>query len=285
MRSLKILLLVVPSLVSGTAHAADLHGAAFDRRIAETWPALRQFYLRADLGSARPAVGAFSQMDLTDNGGAFVSKSVDDTVMIGAGLGWQVTDRIRFDITAEYRSSAQVTALDNLSATLTNPDGSLIANTHYQGRMSAIVGLLNGYLDLGTQRGITPYVGAGIGLSRTSTAGFTTASSSTFVDATTGEAATQLTHGIGGGKSQLNFAWALMAGFNVDISTHAKLDLGYRYLNLGADIAATTGVFDCVCGVVAQPLKMGDLEAHEFRIGLRIPLSRSAEPMHHRPMK
>jgi opacity protein-like surface antigen len=285
MRPVKMLVLISPLLAAGQSYAADLNRPTFEERMIEASPALRQFYVRADLGVARQSVGAFSQSDLSNNGGAFVSKSIGDTVVVGAGLGWQVTERVRFDVTGEYRSSAQVTALDNLSAALTDPDGSLIANTHYQGRMSAIVGLLNGYLDLGTRRGITPYVGAGIGLSHTSTSGFTTSSSATFVDATTGVATTQLTHGVGGGKSQMNFAWALMAGVNVDISTHAKLDIGYRYINLGADVAATTGMFDCVCGVVGQPLKFGDLDAHEIRIGLRIPLGHTSEAYQHQSLK
>jgi opacity protein-like surface antigen len=32
---------------------------------------------------------------------------------------------------------------------------------------------------------------------------------------------------------KFGFAWALMAGVAYDLTTHAKLDLGYHYLNLG----------------------------------------------------
>jgi opacity protein-like surface antigen len=285
MRLAPMLLLIAPLLVVEAAHAADLNNAAFEHRMIATSPALRQFYVRADVGAAKHSMGAFSQAELVDNGGAFISRSVGDSIAIGAGLGWLVSDRIRLDVTGEYRSSAQVTALDNLSATLSGPDGTLIANTAYQGRLSAAVGLLNGYLDLGTWRGFTPYVGAGLGFARLSTSGFITSSSSTFVDATTGDVATQVTHGVGGGKSQVNVAWALMAGFNVDLRANAKLDIGYRYLNLGSGITATTGVFDCVCGVIAQPLKMSELDAHEIRIGLRFPLGQSPDQVHYRPMK
>ena len=34
-------------------------------------------------------------------------------------------------------------------------------------------------------------------------------------------------------KTQFNFAFAVMAGIAIDISKNAKLDLGYRYLNMG----------------------------------------------------
>jgi len=60
-----------------------------------------------------------------------------------------------------------------------------------------------------------------------------------------------------------------MAGLSVSVDPQAKLDLGYRYLDLGSDVSASTGLIECVCGVVGSPLEANDLSVHELRIGLR----------------
>lgn len=275
-------------LAAGTAEAADLYSPAHMHQLGAPYAAespLRHYYVRGDVGVARHSLGALSQAELAENGGSFISKSIEDAALVGAGFGWQVNRHLRFDFTGEYRARTGIAALDNLKATIANPDGDLIANTHYTGNLSAIVGLLNGYIDLATWRGITPYVGGGIGFARTSMSGFTTMSAATFTDATSGEFSTQLSSGTGGAKSEINLAWALMAGISVDIGNRAKLDLGYRYLNLGSNLAATTGLLDCVCGPVGQPLKVADLDAHEFRVGIRVPLNDPAPELFHRPLK
>lgn len=272
---------------SAPVSAADLHGmkdtVAYQAYASE--PAQRHFYVRGDVGIGRHALGYFSQDDVTSNGGSFIQNSFGDTVYIGAGFGWQVNPRFRFDLTGEYRSTAQVKAMDNLTAELVGPAGTLQANTLYQGQHSAYVGLLNGYWDLFNWRGFTPYVGAGIGFAHHRMAEFTSSSSATFIDAGTGAVTTQLSNGVAHAHSQTNLAWALMAGTSYDISPNGKLDIGYRYLNLGSGISVTTGLIDCVCGTVGAPLKVSDLEAHEFRIGVRWQLGNEPRYADHRPLK
>ena len=276
-------------MAAGVAQAADLGpGGQRGGHLRQapppmTGPALRQFYVRADIGIARHAFDQFAQQDLADNGGAFLSTSIGDVPVVGMGFGWQV-NRFRFDLTGEYRATARVKALDGLSATLVGPDGTLVANTAYDANMSAVVGLMNGYFDLGTWRGVTPYVGAGIGFSRIQMSDLTTLSTATFTDSATGATTTQITPGTAGDKTEINLAWALMAGLSFDVGTHAKLDLGYRYLNLGGNLSASSGLIDCVCGTTGQPLKISGLESHEIRIGLRVPLGGDVAPAHH-PMK
>jgi opacity protein-like surface antigen len=278
MRSILIAISAASLLTSTSAQAGDL-GHAHDghqlQQVYATGAALRQFYVRADLGIARHSFEDFSQADLAENGGAFLSKSIGDSPTIGVGFGWQAHNRFRFDLTGEYRATAHIQGLDHVSANLIAPVGTLIANTQYQGHLAAMVGLLNGYWDIGTWRGITPYVGGGVGFARTQVSGLTTLSTATFTDAT-GAVTTQVSPGTSSDKSQLNFAWALMAGLSFDIGTGTKLDMGYRYLNMGSDIAATSGLLNCVCGATGQPLKIGGLEAHEIRIGLRVPLGTAA---------
>jgi opacity protein-like surface antigen len=229
----------------------------------------RSFYVRGDLGVGRYSLSTFSQEDLAANGGSFIAQSLSDTVIVGAGLGMQLNQLFRLDLTGEYRSTAQINGMDNVTAQIIGPDGALQANTVYQGNLASYVGLLNGYVDLFNWRGFTPYVGAGVGFAHHKMTGFTTTSSATFTDAATGAQTVRLSNGTARPLSQTNVAWALMAGTTYDLSPNAKLDLGYRYINLGYGDATKTGLIDCVCGTTGQPLKLSDLDAHEFRVGIR----------------
>lgn len=291
MRVINILGVISASamLYATGAQAADLGGPrdaqVYQQYEPQTAPH-RQFYVRGDVGIGRFGFSGVSQDDVIANGGSFISQSLSDTVYVGAGLGWQVNSRFRFDLTGEYRATARLKAMDNLTASLTGPDGTLQSNTVYDGNLASYVGLLNGYWDLFNWRGFTPYVGAGVGFAHHKMSGFTTSSSATFTDAATGAQTVQLSPGVAQANSQTNFAWALMAGTSYDLSPNGKLDLGYRYINLGSGITATTGIIDCVCGSVGGPLKVSDLSAHEFRVGVRWMLGeapRYQEP--YRPLK
>lgn len=244
----------------------------------------RSFYIRGDIGIASYDTGGFHQADVEDRGGSFLSQSIGDAPYIGAGFGWQLTKHFRVDFTGEYRASADVKAVDYLEERLTAPDGTVTASTTYEGEHSAFVGLANLYIDLFTVHGITPYVGGGIGFAHNRMKDFTTNSTGSFEEDLTGDIRSETTNGVGGDASKTNFAWALMAGASYDLSPNAKLDLGYRYLNLGGDIAATTGLLNCVCGTVGSPLRATDLDAHEFRIGIRWELG-GPERDTHTPLK
>lgn len=245
----------------------------------------RRFYVRGDVGLGRISFGGFSQEELEGNGGSFISESIGDPVILGAGLGWRMSPNLRLDVTGEYRSKVGVKGLDYLDADLINPNGHLKANTLYQGDYSAVVGLLNGYWDIGTWNGFTPYLGAGIGIARNEMSGFTTTSSSTFVASGTGTVTTQATSGVAEDSVRTSLAWALMAGTSYDLSPNAKLDIGYRYLDLGSGATAETGLIDCVCGTVGQPLEAHDMTDHEIRIGIRWEIGDLGYAPDHQPLK
>ena len=267
--------------------AADLAEAAgaslYDRYEPQGSPQ-RWFYVRGDVGVGRNEMGRLSQLELAGNAGSFIVESLGDSPVLGVGIGWQLSRQFRADLTGEYRAKAGLKALDNLTVELISPDGALQANTLYQGDVSSYVGLVNGYWDLFSLRGFTPYIGAGVGFAHNMTSGFTSSSVATFTDAGTGEQLVSLTNGTSHDTGRTNLAWALMAGTSYDLTANAKLDLGYRYLNLGTGVALSTGFLDCVCGTVGAPLKAVDLDAHEFRIGVRWMMG---EPAHdtYRPLK
>lgn len=151
---------------------------------------------------------------------------------------------------------------------VTNPDGSITYGNpsyanggctgNYRAHLDSYDVLVNGYVDLGTWYRVTPYVGAGIGLSfghyqQSST--YIQANNSPYMASFADpKFMTTFTFNYdrSGSGTYYNFAYALMAGVAIDIYDHTKLDVGYRYLNVGS-----------------VPTLGGKLSFNEFRVGLR----------------
>ena len=120
------------------------------------------------------------------------------------------------------------------------------------------VGLVNGYLDLGTYWGVTPYVGAGGGVNANTMSGtlnyFQTSNGAIYAANLTptgtypqiwidqyGDAINpkpdiafnQQNWNRTISSTKYTLAWALMAGFGFQLTPSATLDIGYRYLNTG----------------------------------------------------
>jgi opacity protein-like surface antigen len=146
--------------------------------------------------------------------------------------------------------------------------------------------MLNGYIDLGTWASVTPYVGAGVGLVRLTTSGslqyYKTSDNTVYnpdlsptgtfphlwVDVngnlivpqpSVAFAKQDWTRRMSG--TSYNFAWALMGGFAVDLTTRAKLDIGYRYVNLGK--------FTSVSSPITGQTVTTTLSSQEVRVGFR----------------
>ena len=120
--------------------------------------------------------------------------------------------------------------------------------------------LANGYFDLGTWDGFTPYLGAGFGVAW----GRTKQS----VNFTFGNGLPcQAICAIGGNvfsdfdrsTSNVNyqFAWAVMAGVAIAMTDHAQLDVGYRFLDLGS----FTGLSSATGTSVTQRIRSNELRA------------------------
>src|SRR5208282_5004051 len=118
------------------------------------------WYLRGDIGVG--ITNAFSLDYLPNplnppNNFAFQHSSMADTVFFNAGVGYDLNNWLRFDVTGEYRSKTAVNAFG-----LYTHGGGTFGDS-YQGFLKSWVVLANGYVDLGTWDCITPFVGAGIG--------------------------------------------------------------------------------------------------------------------------
>ena len=112
--------------------------------------------------------------------------------------------------------------------------------------------MVNAYYDFGNWGGITPYVGAGVGMA------YNKMSEVYFTDNVNLPNRIQ-------GNSNLSMAWSLMAGIGWQVSDRAVLDFGYRYMDYGK---ANSGRVDSA-GFVNPMVRVDDLIAHEFKVGLR----------------
>jgi len=148
--------------------------------------------------------------------------------------------------------------------------------------------LANGYVDLGTWAGVTPYVGAGAGAAyiyANQTVNFTNNSNGspysatltlpanypvplTYYNPITGAPFNPQPHYNTGPQDwdysksaqKWSFAFALMAGFSYDLTSNLKLDIGYRYVNFGSfsGISSLSGA-----------LFSNQVTTQEIRLGLR----------------
>jgi opacity protein-like surface antigen len=230
------------------------------------------FYLRGDVGVGINQVGKVDSTFVgTVPGFQHDASSLGDSPFVGFGAGYQFNSWFRADVTGEYRGSARYDGAESYLTTLysggpnyQNCSGASNGTTSptrcpdiYSGSVSSAVFLANGYFDLGTWYGLTPYVGAGVGITRNKS-GFTTDMS---IGNTGG--------GYSTGAVKTDLAWALMAGLGYTVNSRLKLEFGYRYLDLGS---YNTGTIVCQpVGVVGCTLESQRIKyaSHDLRIGMR----------------
>jgi opacity protein-like surface antigen len=228
------------------------------------------WYLRGDIG-----VGAasYDKVVTTLKNGSLPSsyeinqKNMGDQFFAGGGVGYQFNNFLRGDITGEYRGGSRFSFVEKFD--LPYPNGVPAKGIDYdQGNLSSVVTMANGYIDLGTWYGVTPFIGGGIGAAFHSVSGFN--------DTGAGSAAGGF--GIAPTKHTTSLAWAGMAGIGYNVTPNLKLEIGYRYLDLGH---AGTGVVTCFnssdCSGASYKLK--DITSHDVRIGMRWLLGGVAAPI------
>jgi opacity protein-like surface antigen len=220
------------------------------------------WYLRGDVGVGATSIGGLTTTLSKGNLATDVpnyrydQKAIDDQFFAGGGVGYQFGSYFHGDITAEYRGGGKITFQDSYGENC-NVGGCRGINA-YQGNLSSVVVMANGYVDLGTWYGVTPFIGGGVGTAFHQLSGFN--------DRGYGEA--QYGYGIAKDKTTNTFAWAAMAGLGYSVTPNLKLELGYRYLNLGHVASNPVNCFntsDCVGAFY----KVKDVTSHDVRIGMR----------------
>jgi opacity protein-like surface antigen len=272
----------VKSLVLAGAAAFGMVPGAFAADLAPVPPPLPRvqapveeccngWYLRGDIG-----VGAqeFSDFVHHQTNAAFVwpaswiinQTDIKDTTFVGIGLGFQWNSWLRLDATAEFRTSSKAKVIGSFTEFC--PGGRCFDVFDFDHQASVF--LANVYLDLGTWWCLTPFIGVGAGGARHHV---TAAHDIGFIaDGTTGfglSAADQVTW---------DFAWAVHAGVGFNVSNNLKLEIAYRYLNMGSP---DTPIINCQ-NTPACPgafFTMTDLVSHDFKIGMRWMLNEPAQPV------
>jgi opacity protein-like surface antigen len=251
---------------AGTAAAADMLSAPPPPPVpvASAISADSGFYLRGDVGYG---MHTYDKLDYDPKvAGTTYSYSADSlrgAISTGVGVGYQVNSWLRADITGEYRSIAPYRFHERMTS------GATTWNNHASGNVSAVVGLVNGYVDLGTWNRLTPFVGVGVGIRHV------TISDAKDV-APTG--AGSGSDGFAARKSSSGLVWALHAGAAYDLGGNWKAELGYRYLHMGTVKSATfscraggTSTYIYGCAGIGSPYhaRISGLGSHDVRFGLR----------------
>lgn len=206
------------------------------------------WYLRGDIGMSNQHVKHLRSPAFTPDV-TVLEKDFDSAPIMGLGIGYQYNNWLRFDVTSEWRGKASFNGLD----TYTAAGG---GTNDYTGHKSEWLTLFNVYVDLGTWYNITPYVGAGIGVSQNTI--------SNFKDVNVNQAAV----GYSRRHTEWDFAWALHAGASYRIAPNLILDLNYRYAHLGdassGDMIGFNGL-----NPVYNPIEFKSIYSHDIRLGLR----------------
>ena len=187
------------------------------------------WYLRADLGSN---AGRVDGAEVGPGAVSTTDSHLGNNYMAGIGAGVK-SHWLRTDVTLDYSWP-----MDFQGTTFTTDDVSA--------KVSAFSALFNGYLDLGTWYGVTPYVGAGAGTAYLRASDYRSTVAPTVT---------------GGEHTQWNLAWAVMGGVGVNLASNLMMDVGYRYIDFGDLLTAD----DTAAGATL----IKNIAAHEVRIGVR----------------
>jgi opacity protein-like surface antigen len=199
---------------------------------------------------------------------SFYNTSLSASALFDVGVGYQINNWLRFDVTGEYRGGSHFQTLEQVGI----PSTASQFGDFYRGDVSSFIGLLNGYVDIGTWYGVTPFVGAGVGFANNTLSGVTDQGF-----------ACQFGCSPAGGylsdQSKTSLAWALMAGLDFNVTQNLKLELGYRFLDYGKlqsgishcfnGTGAGGGFSSAQCSGGGYSLATRDLMSQDFRLGLR----------------
>lgn len=221
-------------------------------------PIGKSWYLRGHIGLAAQHLGSLDNAlyDTTDIVEFLDPGHFDAAPIFGIGFGVYSGDHFRFDIVGEYRGKASFYGLDRYETTDDGDPATFDGTNEYTGKKSEFLVLANAYFDMGTWRGITPYVGAGIGMSRNTIWDFT--------DVNVPNAGLAY----GATDSKWNLAWALHAGASLRATNNMSIDIGYSFVNLGDAQSGDLIAFDGT-NTIDNPMIFNDLISHDLKIGVR----------------
>lgn len=167
-------------------------------------------------------------------------------VFASVGFGYHFNDYLRGDINVGLLPGNDVSAFEE------NP-GVDIASARVEN--SARTAMVNGYVDLGTYVGITPYIGAGIGIMQSKRdASLVYQNVDPLLDTSVVDS-----------RTQYSLAYTLNAGLAYQVSKNVVVDLGYQYMS------APDAEYARLDSASAYSIHEG-VDNHQIKVGLRYDL-------------
>ncbi|MER8811104.1 outer membrane beta-barrel protein [Mesorhizobium australicum] len=233
------------------------------------------WYLRGDVGYAFSH--PFSDEEASSGPlNSFTSKSSLFTGSIG--MGYHLNDYLRVELNggilptnkfADHQKLATTcqgtTLVDNGLGTINSAPASQLCDQVDNGNNKAYSLMANGYADLGTYVGITPYIGGGIGLAYNKyykSIGAKDCVETPVNSAGTGGFFCDDPAGYDGQTdtaAKFNFAYSIGAGLSYQVTKNVSVDLGYEYFSVpdGKYVAYDNGAFNIHKGIDYQTVKLG----------------------------
>ena len=209
------------------------------------------WYLRGDVGYSKAkfrdtTFPSYYPKDCcaAEGDSGHVSGKLKGSFLVGGGVGYQVTDYFRTDLTLDYMTRAKFNGGRSSFC-----QGDLHCMSSDNSKMSALSLLANAYIDIANINGFTPYVGAGIGGTRVKW--------NNLIQNKPNGDAIELD-----GASNWRFTWALMAGASYDLTQNLKLDAGYRFRRVNGG-KMSEGAYS------NGPTYDRGFNIHDVRVGLR----------------
>ncbi|RXF75484.1 outer membrane protein [Hansschlegelia zhihuaiae] len=202
------------------------------------------WYLRGDVGYKvyRDPKARYDNPAFAGNQ-SFSKEKMGDAAVIGGGVGYKFNNWFRADVTADYETPSK------FRGRLFCPGACAGGTTQEKAKIDAVTIFANGYFDIATFNGFTPYVGGGVGAAYLDIDHYRSNS--------VGNPSYK-------GDSDWNFAWNVTAGVGFQVSDNLVLDANYRFVDLGQ--VKTKSI---PAAGSSGKVKVDDIQAHEFRVGFR----------------
>src|SRR5438046_6754209 len=154
------------ALAPAVARGADMPVPPIYKPYIEDYGA---WYLRGDIGITNQHVKKLDSPAFTPTV-VVLEKGFESAGLFDIGIGYKFNNWLRVDATGEWRANSTFHGLDEFPNATPPPATS---TNQYTAVKSEWLFLLNGYLDLGSWHGVTPFVGAGVGFDRLTIGNFT----------------------------------------------------------------------------------------------------------------
>ena len=250
-----------PEATMATTYATSVDD--IDRQVAgpSGAPGL-ETYLRIEVGAARPDAGDASWRPPGPNDPqVFFDLDLDSTAMAGIAIGRRFGDGWRGEAAINIFGSSDFSG--DWSYTVPATSG---PHASMQGSVRSVAVFANGYYDFAMEGDFTPFLTAGLGLSRNTMGDWTR------INPSSGRVTRSF-----GGASDSGFAWNVGAGVAWDVgpvlgSAPAKLELAWRYFELGSVSGSTNALSGNGSGGTPIEALNFDVTDQVFSVGLRFPL-------------